>query len=444
MCLRLTVAVVAAFGFVVISAPAALATSGDTQVVSIELVGSDEARFVVDGHRFRGPVTIMRHSDGLVLTERASLEQYLEGIAEVPFSWPEESLEAQAIAARTYLTRVLSGGRSSDGRIHGFDICATSRCQVYRGVDFVEGPSGDRWRSAVENTKDVLVVYDGRPIEAVYSSMQGSRSRANQDVWSSDAVPYLQPVDSPEMGRAPFAEWTVDLYAVQFVDVLRAAGLEVGGSLLGLDVDDPPEGEGRTTITVETEQGTDSILAPALAGAFNRYGEDLYPDRLPARSDDGTEYPSAIPSYTFDIEHMDVAPPPTDTLFPIEDRIDRDRVVIDGEGWGHGVGLSQWGARIMADDGATSSQILEHYYTGSAVVEAPELVPEQVVVGLATGRTEFTVEVDGEAQLRVNGVPVMGLPAGTWIIRSSRIGVDVVPTDPTVPSPPLAQRPWPL
>ncbi len=424
-------------------APAASATAPDTEIVSIEFVGTDSTRFTVDDRRYAGPMTFTLHRDGLAVTERTDIDQYLQGIAEVPFSWPEESLEAQVVAARTYLTRTLAGGRSSDGRTYGFDICATSRCQVYRGVGLVEGPSGDRWRDAVAGTANELVVYEGRAIEAVYSSTFGSRSRANQDVWPSDPVPYLQPVDSPEIGRAPFAEWTVELSGAQFVSILRAGGLEVGGVLRSVTVDDPPEGLGRATVTVSTSGGTDSLLAPALRGVMNRHGDRLYPGSLPADRPDGGSYPEPFLSPTYEITRIDVPPRPIDAILPVSDRIDRDVVRFDGEGWGHGVGMSQWGARIMAADGATHTEILEHYYTGAAVAVVPELVPDEVVVGLAWGRGAMTIDVEGPTALRVNGVAVATVPSGTWLLRPGAGGIVLVALDTAGPAPDLGARPWP-
>lgn len=435
--------VVVVLGSFVTHVPRVEASDQAASIVSVELVGDADTRFEIDGRRYRGPVTFTRHADGLAFTERASIDQYLEGIAEMPFLWNQEALAAQAVAARTYLTYRLNGGRAGDAARYEFDICATNRCQVYRGVQYVEGDSGDRWRFAVQSTRNQLVLYNGRPIEAVYGSMVGSRSRANQDVWASSPVPYLQAVDSPEIGRAPYARWTVELGAEQFVQILRADGLDVGGALHGLVVDDPVEGEGRTTITVTTDGGTDSILAPALKGTFNRHGDELYPGALPARRTDGGHLPEPLLSYTFDIEHVSVAHRGIDLVLPDEDRIDRDQVVISGEGWGHGVGMSQWGARIMADDGATHTEILGHYYTGTETVRSDGLVPEEVIVGLDWERFEFEVTVDGTAILRVNGVPAGAVSEGTWIVRTSRSGILVFPLDGPHPFGALSERPWP-
>ncbi|MFO7699218.1 MAG: SpoIID/LytB domain-containing protein, partial [Acidimicrobiia bacterium] len=167
------IVVVAVIGSVIAGAPRAEAADQSVSIVSVELVGDADTRFEIDGRRYRGPVTFTRHADGLAFTERASIDQYLEGIAEMPFLWNQEALAAQAVAARTYLTYRLNGGRAGDAARYGFDICATSRCQVYRGVQYVEGDSGDRWRFAVQSTRNQLVLHNGRPIEAVYGSMVG-------------------------------------------------------------------------------------------------------------------------------------------------------------------------------------------------------------------------------------------------------------------------------
>ena len=425
------------------AAPAAAAPPEAAPVVTLELRGDAATRFVVDDRRYAGPMVFTRLADGITVSERASIEQYLEGIAEMPFSWEAEALAAQAVAARTYLARTLLGGRRGDAAVHAYDICATSRCQVYRGTQYVDGDGGERWRRAVTTTRDELVLYRDRPIEAVYTSMVGTRSRANQDVWPSDPVPYLQPVDSPERGRAPFAEWTIEVTSAQFVEILRADGLDVGGALVGIAVDDPPEGSGRTSLTIVTEEGTDSILAPAMKGSFNRHGDVLYPGALPASTAEGRRLPEPLPSYTYDIEHLAAPTRSIDRFLADGDRQGADVVRIVGEGWGHGVGMSQWGAQIMATEGATHEEILAHYYTGTTVTVAPDLVPDSVVVGLETGAAGVIVDVEGTATLLVNGIPFTSVAAGTWEVRAVSGTLAIVPGDGVAPLAPFDTRPWP-
>jgi stage II sporulation protein D (peptidoglycan lytic transglycosylase) len=429
---------------VAVAAPGAEAfDSEEKQIQLIELVGAQGTRFVIDGRTYVGPISFKLYNDGITLSEVASIGQYLEGIAEMPFSWPIQALQAQAVAARTFLARRLLPGRAGDAAEHDYDICATNRCQVYRGVSLVEGESGERWKAAVSDTADELILYEGRPIEAVFTSMVGSRSRSNQDVWSSAPVPYLQAVDSPEVGIAPYAEWTVEVTSEQFVAILAAQGLEVGGSLRSIVVDDPDEGDGRTTITVSTQQGSDEILAPNLKGAFNRYGDELFPGLLPIRLGDGKKLPEPLLSYTFELERIVSEPSPLESLLPASDRIGSDVVVITGEGWGHGVGMSQWGARIFADEGATYVEILSHYYSGLEPERVPDMVPDKVVVGLATDRAHVDVTIEGQAEIFVNGVPSRSFVSGGWMIRDSAIGLDLVPIDNPGAASPISLRVWP-
>ncbi len=415
----------------------------DKQAQTIELVAIDDTRFIIDDRPYTGPVRMAIYDDGIAVTEIVPMTTYLEGIAEMPFSWAGEALKAQAVAARTYLVRRLLPGRRGDAALHEYDICATNRCQVYRGVQLVEGPSGDRWREAVRSTAGEVLLYEGRPIEAVFTSMVGSRSRSNQDVWSSDPLPYLQAVDSPEIGIAPYAQWRVEITTRQFVEILRADGFDVGGALLSLTVDDPPEGLGRMNITVRTEKGTISVLAPALKGVFSRRGDELYPGVLPARLGDGRTLPEPLLSYTYEITLESRPGSAIDPLLPPSDRSGRDSIVFDGEGWGHGVGMSQWGARIMADDGVSYDQILSHYYSGLSPQQAPDMVPDKVVVGLATDLPAVSIEVDGRAVILVNGVPAGTVEGGSWIVRDTSNGLDLLPIDGPAGSSPITRRVWP-
>ena len=105
--------------------------------------------------------------------------------------------------------------------------------------------------------------------------------------------------------------------------------------------------------------------------------------------------------------------------------------------------MSQWGARVLADRGATYAEILSHYYGGLVPQEAPTVVPEEVVVGLATERQEIRITTTGSADLIINGVPYGSVPAGTWIVRSTAVGLALIAASDTPAPPPLGSRNWP-
>jgi len=425
-----TLMAVATLALGTVASPALAGDGPHDPIRTIELTTIGDSRIIVDGRPYRGPISLTLYEDGITVTETTSIEGYLEGIAEMPFDWNPEALKAQAVAARTYLARRLLPGRSGDEADHGYDICATNRCQVYRGVQLIERDGGVYWRDAVEDTTGEVLIYGGRPIEAVYTSMVGPRSRSNQDVWASSPIPYLQAVDSPEEGITKFFNWTVEVTPEQFVEILRADGLAVGGELISIRVDDPPEGEGRTTITIETERGTDSILAPNLKGAFNRQGDELFPGVLPARVGEGALLPEALLSYTYEIVYEPPQGPDVPELIAEAGEGDEGRVVINGEGWGHGVGMSQWGAKIMADDGSTYDDILSHYYSGLEPQAAPEFVPETVVVGLDTELDDVHFEIEGLANVRIDDAYRGIASGGAWRASVADSGIVLVSENP--------------
>ena len=102
---------------------------------SVTLVPAPGTELVIGDQRYGGALQVTAHPDGLAVVEVVTLDDYLAGIAEVPFSWPAETLQAQAIAARTYLAWTLAQGRSELAAAYGFDIRATDQCHWGGGSD---------------------------------------------------------------------------------------------------------------------------------------------------------------------------------------------------------------------------------------------------------------------------------------------------------------------
>ena len=101
----------------------------------IEFDSAPGTAVAVNDRLYPGHIAVAGYSNGLAATEVTTVDNYLAGIREVPTEWHEEALKAQAVAARTYLAWTLVTGRSSNGRIYGYDICGTDACQVYMGID---------------------------------------------------------------------------------------------------------------------------------------------------------------------------------------------------------------------------------------------------------------------------------------------------------------------
>jgi stage II sporulation protein D len=133
------------------------------------LAAGDGGLAVAGTGTFRGAIEVRRNGRALAVVNHLGLEEYVRGIDEVPPSWPAAALQAQAIAARTYAAyKALAG--DPRWRELGADICATSTCQVYRGLDGERRAQGSGWLRAVEVTAGRALVEAGRPIMASYSS----------------------------------------------------------------------------------------------------------------------------------------------------------------------------------------------------------------------------------------------------------------------------------
>lgn len=146
---------------------ASLTTAG---AVRFEPLAAGPGGLTVGGTgSFRGAIEVRRNGRALAVVNHVGLEEYVRGIDEVPPSWPAAALEAQAIAARTYAAHKAQAGEAR-WRSVGADICATSTCQVYRGLDAERRAQGHGWLPAVEATAGRALLEGGRPIMASYSS----------------------------------------------------------------------------------------------------------------------------------------------------------------------------------------------------------------------------------------------------------------------------------
>jgi stage II sporulation protein D len=189
--------------------------------------------------RFPGTLRVRRSGDGtLALTVVLPFDRYLEGIAEVPPSWPRAALEAQAIAARSYALAT-TGWSGEEGEALDEPICATTSCQVYRGIPVPPNPAHRRWVRAVHRTDGKVLLHDGRLATTVYFSTSNGRTYANEEIFGSDPLPYLRSVAERDDGASPTSRWRVRVPFDDLTRSLRAAGLWPRGPGGGLA---PPPG----------------------------------------------------------------------------------------------------------------------------------------------------------------------------------------------------------
>lgn len=329
----------------------------------------------LEGSRHTGSLLCWRNGDRVVCALDTPVEAYLRGVlpGEVPSSWPMETQKALAVAARTYAQ---ASRAKHEGE--GFDLCDSTHCQMYLGR--VAGAA--RSEQAVQQTRGLVALSEGRLIRAFYSADCGGRTANNEDVPFPDnpvqPEPYLRSVlDAPRPGaphycaRSSHHRWTRVLTAGEIETALNADPETAIGTLRSLQIA-AVDATGRAkTIRVEG-------LAAADPTGESVSGESLGGGAGPPRS--GAEPPTILPptlqpqpvvrempGYAF---RRAIGPRRLKaTMFRIEP-LSPTKYRLTGSGYGHGVGLCQIGARGMASapHGRTFRQILTHYYRGVKIV----------------------------------------------------------------------------
>ena len=338
--------------------------------------------------RFRGAVEVTKARDGsLYVIGELGFEDYLKGIAEVPRSWPMEALKAQVIAARTYaMTRLRRG--SDEGRALGYDLCATTACQVYLGMGIEGGAWGERWVSAVEGTEGQVLLHEGKTADTLYSSTSNGRTYDNEDVFGGAPAPYLRGIEETDDAASPVARWAVKMPLTDLRRFLAANGLWGSAPISSVSM--------RKQRVILRGGGQRLRLdRESLRDALNDVASCLDED-YPSREPDGYRLPQTVPSRWY------------------RARQEGATIVLEGRGWGHGVGMVQWGAYGKAKRGLDHADILAAYYGGLRPRPAPN-PPGTIRVLIADELRRVTVVPEGNAT--VAGRPAVPAP---WTVTGGK------------------------
>lgn len=344
---------------------------------------------------YSGTLEIGRRSGGLLyLVGEMDFPTYLSGIAEVPAFWPLEALKAQVVAARTYAVSHMnpSGALAREIPHH---LCATDACQVYRGRNISHGAWGERWVRAVTETAGEILEYRGSPAETFYFSTSNGRTYSNSEIWGGDPRPYLRGVSEEDDGASPVRRWRVKVPLPDLARVLRRAGVWGPQPIASVTMRD-----GR--VTVSGGGRSESMTPTALRFYLNSEAPCLIPKRYPTASSTGRTLPQTVPSRWYRL------------------RQDQGAIVLEGEGWGHGVGMVQWGLHGKAEGGWSYADMLAYYYSGLKPVKRG--TPGRIRVLLASDLTAIDVEP-------VGGFDVTGVqpPVGPFRITAGASGMSVAP-----------------
>jgi stage II sporulation protein D len=281
-----------------------------------------------NGREYPAPLEVVRDGEGIALVNELPLEDYLAGVlrAEASERWPAEMLRAQAIAARTYAAhhRVLGAGKP-------YHIVASTAHQLYIGR---VPPTSPVW-AAVRDTAGQVLLWEGEVFPAFYHTESGGFTEDPRTVFAARNMPALRAVRCEFSGNSPHFYWNLDLRLADLADALRRNGADVGA-----------------VSAIEVTERTMSLRAATVVVTGSRGATRLR----------GNDFRRMVGYDTL-----------KSTLFAVV--VEDDVARFSGRGYGHGVGMCQWGAKGMAEQGYTARQILELYYPGTTFSSLVDRAP---------------------------------------------------------------------
>jgi len=274
----------------------------------------------VNKKAYRGYAAVYKDGGSVNVINILPIEDYIRGVVpkEADLGWHEEALKAQAVISRTYTLANLGNHKDK-----GFDMCSETHCQVYGGAEAETAQTN----AAVDATRCQVITFNGKFANALFHANCGGHTEDPKYVWGTANTPeYLKGVKCDYCKDAPYSSWKQDLDESYIRKKLSAAGFDTG-AIQSIKVNGvTPAGSAKEVVITGTKKSV----------TMNAYKFRLAVDAW------------KIKSVTFD-----------------SIKKDGDKFVFKGRGWGHKVGLCQWGAEGMAKAGKNYAQILEYYYPGT-------------------------------------------------------------------------------
>ncbi len=282
-----------------------------------------DASVIVNNHRFRGNVVIIRTpSNRITIINSINIEDYIKGVMyhEVSHHWPMEALKAQAVAARTYALYSLGNGSNKE-----YDVTNDIYSQVYGGE------SSERYRTglAVTRTSGQILMYQGKILPAYFHATCGGMTEDAKEVWNID-LPPLRGVPCMFCQDSPHMHWKKNFRLKDIQESLNKHGYHTG-LIKDIIVVDRDRSNRINNLKITDRDGKELVISG------KDFREVLGPNILKSNN-----YEITVQGYYVD---------------------------FIGKGWGHGVGLCQWGALGMARQQFTYKQILNYYYPGAEITD---------------------------------------------------------------------------
>jgi stage II sporulation protein D len=320
----------------------------------------------INDRNYRGQVFFNRvEGSDLTVINQVPIEDYLKGVVprEMPYDWPIEALKAQAIVARNFVY-------ASQGSYPtlGFDVTDDTNSQVYGGFDD-ETPETTQ---AVQETEDMVLKHDDQLIIAYYHANSGGYTENVENIWSNP-LPYLVGVRDEYSLNTPKTHWTKSYTTEAFEQQLKDYGYDIGTFETIEILERTPAGRvvklkvtgSKDTIVLLKEEPRKifgyTILRSmkfdiasnnqyTIVNSTNYFSNSI--DRMNVITSRGTSTLANVRNYSVyngnDYTTIEVN--------------NSKGITFEGMGYGHGIGLSQWGAMNMAQEGYSREEILTHYY----------------------------------------------------------------------------------
>lgn len=275
----------------------------------------DQGPIIINARRFRGNMEFIKKDNlHLLIINYIELEDYIKGILyhEVSHYWPIEVLKAQAVTCRTYALYQMGENKSQD-----YDLTADIYSQVYGG----RTSERQRTNLAVESTSGVVLTYNGKIFPAYFHATCGGHTEDASLVWNIDLAP-LKGVICDYCQDSPHFKWHNVLTIKEISDALAKSDYQI---------------KAIKDIIIEERDSSGRVTKLKLISADKNI-------EISAKDLRNIIGPNIIRSTNFKVNVVE------------------NDAVFEGLGWGHGVGLCQWGAYFMAKDGSTYQEILEYYY----------------------------------------------------------------------------------
>jgi stage II sporulation protein D len=276
-------------------------------------LGKVNGEVIFNGHLYKGRLEVLSDRHGLYIINNIPLERYVEEVvaSETGENWELEALKAQAVISRTYAIY-----KKEENHARPYHITSGIMDQLYE-----EKITDPLISLAVEETGGEILTYNGRPIRAYYHAICIGKTEVPEEVWG-EGYPYLRSVDC-NARATPYDSWQ------------RRFSLQEIGGAIGL--------EGIEDITIGSYTSTGRVRTIKIIAR----GSSPYEMRA-------TELRRLLGYRRLPSTHFSV-------------KVEDGEAVFDGRGWGHGVGLCQWGALEMARQGKSYREILAHYYPGAVL-----------------------------------------------------------------------------